>query len=403
MRFRVLFGGIITLIPVLGGILFFIPQPALADCCYMGVGNCYVMNPDFGDCPGNVLRGDCPQNCSGETPIQIAPSLPAQTSPEQKPLYFKLNMGIPGSAQFNGGRDILLTGATLGEYIAAFYIFFVGAMGIFATVMMIWGGVKYVTAFGSQQRISAARDQITSALLGLLITLSSYVLLLTINPNLVKFTGLGLPEVVEKTQQEERALTSEKGAPPLPVDWSPATVGNVTTYDGMLTSAASRYGIDRNWLKALMLIESNGDPNAQSSAGACGLIQLLPSTADRYDDGRVNNSITCDRLKDPATNIDIAAHYLRDLLVTTCPTKARYKSGAEATCHPEQTQCTNGSYHYAAAAYNGGVGANCSSISCPGLTWWECEVNTGYAETREYVYNKAWPTYQRVTQFNWGQ
>jgi soluble lytic murein transglycosylase-like protein len=213
-------------------------------------------------------------------------------------------------------------------------------------------------------------------------------------------------------QGEEAAISSQKGAPPVSLDTAQiAALPNITTFDTDLTSAASRYNIDRNWLKALMFIESSGDPTVVSSAGACGLLQLLPSTADQYDDGiKNNNSITCDQLKVPAKNIDIAAHYLHDLMADPCPVstvenpicfyKTRNKDGSlkSAVCTPSLTRCNSSSVSYAIAAYNGGQCANCSSATCAISTWWECEANAGFAETRAYV-QKAWAAYNRVRQF----
>jgi len=134
---------------------------------------------------------------------------------EAKPLFFKLNFSIPGSDKFNAGKEIEITGATLGEYIAALYVFLVGVGGILATIMMMWGGLRYVASGGSPQRISGAKDQITAALSGLIILLASYLLLLTINPNLVKFEGLsGVRPVKQILQGLETKSGSAKGAPP---------------------------------------------------------------------------------------------------------------------------------------------------------------------------------------------
>ena len=335
---------------------------------------------------------------AGSFCVTLSPhtALAADTS-DSKPILFRLNIGIPGS-KFIAGQDITLTGATFGEYISALYVFFVGVAGILATVMIIYGGYKYVISRGNAGKMSDARDQITTAITGLVLSLGAYLILLTINPHLVKFDGFQLQSINQKLQGLEEGMSSEKGTPPATWDGN-----NITTYDATFTTyGSSILGPDgRIWLKALMLIESSGNPNAESPVGACGLMQLLPSTADQYDNGKVDNSVTCAFLKSHTEDsIIIAAKYLRSLLDNTCPTTATYKDGSTATCTPSATKCTNNNYTYAVAAYNGGRGANCSSVTCPGKTWWECEANSGFKETRDYV-TKARSAYDKVVNWGW--
>ena len=81
---------------------------------------------------------------------------------------------------------------SLGEYISGFYRFFAGALGIIAAVMVMWGGIKWMTAGGNASKVKDAKDTIYSAVIALLITLGSYLLLFTVNPQLV---SLQLPNI----------------------------------------------------------------------------------------------------------------------------------------------------------------------------------------------------------------
>jgi hypothetical protein len=79
----------------------------------------------------------------------------------------------------------------------------------------------------------------------------------------------------------------------------------VADYTAQVNAAATKYGVDPGLVSAVMQTESGGNPNATSSAGAEGLMQLMPGTAaglgvtDAYD---------------PAQNIDGGAHYLAQQL-----------------------------------------------------------------------------------------
>lgn len=83
----------------------------------------------------------------------------------------------------------------MGEYIAGFYKYFVGIIGILAVTMILWGAIQWITAAGNAGKIGAAKEQISAALIGLLLALASYTILFLINPNLVKLTTPALKSV----------------------------------------------------------------------------------------------------------------------------------------------------------------------------------------------------------------
>lgn len=73
----------------------------------------------------------------------------------------------------------------------------------------------------------------------------------------------------------------------------------------LIMAAAATHGLDPALLRAIIHVESRFNPLALSTAGASGVMQLMPATARRY--GVVNRA-------DPRQNIDAGARYLRDLL-----------------------------------------------------------------------------------------
>ena len=78
-----------------------------------------------------------------------------------------------------------------------------------------------------------------------------------------------------------------------------------TPFNTIIQDASRRFGLDRSLLRAVIQAESDFNPNAVSSAGAVGLMQLMPRTALQYG---VRN------LTDPEANIHAGAQHLRGLL-----------------------------------------------------------------------------------------
>jgi len=84
----------------------------------------------------------------------------------------------------NNGQ--VVTSTDFGQYISGGYQFAIVGTGICAVVMIVWGGFDYVLTDSISGK-GEGRKKITSALIGLLLALSSYAILYTINPNLVTF------------------------------------------------------------------------------------------------------------------------------------------------------------------------------------------------------------------------
>ena len=112
--------------------------------------------------------------------------------------------------------------------------------------------------------------------------------------------------------------------------------------DKLVREASDRHKVDPALVRAVIETESNWNPKAFSHKGAGGLMQLIPTTAQRYGAYDVF---------DPQQNIDAGVKYLRTLL-------ERY----------------NGNLDLALAAYNAGEGAVDRAHGVPSIR-----------ETRDYV------------------
>ncbi|HSX78019.1 MAG TPA: transglycosylase SLT domain-containing protein, partial [Candidatus Saccharimonadia bacterium] len=79
----------------------------------------------------------------------------------------------------------------------------------------------------------------------------------------------------------------------------------VERFRSLIDQAAQRHHLDAALLSAVVHVESGGNPQAVSPAGAQGLTQLIPATAQRFG---VQDPF------DPAQSLDGAAKYLQGLL-----------------------------------------------------------------------------------------
>jgi len=83
------------------------------------------------------------------------------------------------------------------------------------------------------------------------------------------------------------------------------SVETVSAYDDLIEKACAKYGVDSALVKAVVRAESGFSARATSPAGACGLMQLMPSTAAQLG---VSDPF------DPGQNIDAGVRYLKQQL-----------------------------------------------------------------------------------------
>jgi soluble lytic murein transglycosylase-like protein len=104
-------------------------------------------------------------------------------------------------------------------------------------------------------------------------------------------------------------MTGLAGILPTNLAQAPATgaasSANPTQYDGMITEASQKWGVDPHLIRAVIQQESAFNPSAQSSVGAQGMMQLMPETAQSLG---VTNPL------DARDNIMGGTRYLKGLL-----------------------------------------------------------------------------------------
>lgn len=104
----------------------------------------------------------------------------------------------------------------------------------------------------------------------------------------------------------DRTFEAEAGAEPAESVSTPVSSSSCPQpLHDIISRASRRYGVDQGLIRAVIRAESNFNPNAVSSAGARGLMQLMPGTARGLG---VTDSF------DPEQNVMAGTRYLRQML-----------------------------------------------------------------------------------------
>lgn len=140
------------------------------------------------------------------------------------------------------------------------------------------------------------------------------------------------PQLLDSVRQEEDYLLSARSVKRRV--FSPMLDrkgGVISHYDQLFIEHSKKIRWDWKLMAAQCYQESTFDPQAKSWAGACGLMQIMPSTADHL-------GLPRSKMFDPEQNIAAAARYLGELegLLNDIPTRSER-------------------LNYVLASYNGGL------------------------------------------------
>lgn len=93
------------------------------------------------------------------------------------------------------GDVTTITVPFLAEYIGGLYNYLILTAGVIAAVMSVMGGFQYLTAGGDAGKVKAAKERITNAIAGVILTLGAYTILNTVSPTFIKLKGLQINTV----------------------------------------------------------------------------------------------------------------------------------------------------------------------------------------------------------------
>ncbi len=117
----------------------------------------------------------------------------------EEPIKFTPQVSIPGSS-FTAKVSSTLEYSTgpIARYISAFYNYGVGIVGIVAAMMLMIGGIIWLTAAGSSSKIEQAKSIIGSSLVGMVLVMTAVILLRTVNPALVDLKTTQVENIAER-------------------------------------------------------------------------------------------------------------------------------------------------------------------------------------------------------------
>lgn len=121
---------------------------------------------------------------------------------------------------------------------------------------------------------------------------------------------LSLPLVEVDRVLDDEVVPAPAAPPPAPafdLSFAPTAGPPATPWGGLIYWAARKHAVSQRLVAAIVRTESDFDARALSRKGACGLMQIMPSTGDRY-------GLTRWQLFDPKLNLDVGVRYLAWLI-----------------------------------------------------------------------------------------
>ena len=267
-------------------------------------------------------------------------------------------------------------------------------MTFFAIAIIVAMAIVYVVSAGNSGMMSKAKDGIKATLIGFAVMLGSWVMInffmLTLANNGVGHATNWYTFTCSTTSKTQQA--NQTTPPPNTGTTTTAACEDINTakqrlssggtvcnntgsckscdtssYNTLIQSAASKYGISDKFIRAIIARESscntNSVKNESNGTQSCGLMQVNTAVS----------GYSCSQLQNASTGIDEGTKILAKAYASGQSLKSQY--GNTVTV-----------YELAAAIHNAGAGQSSASADCnassgwPSIPKWGCPINPGSAE-----------------------
>lgn len=196
-------------------------------------------------------------------------------------ILFKPQLSIPNS-DFKQGINTTIedSTATIGKYVRSIYNYLLAIVGLVAAIVLMLGGVIWLTAAGNTDKISQAKSLVMGSLTGIVLILTSYIILRTINPSLVDLEITPI-EVVDQINTGCCIAAKNK-----PIE----NVGPNSCYL-KITEGTSSTSVETNIEKLKETLKSNYDNNLEKYLKAKGL--YFPNSMADFTNGSCTEKNYC--------------------------------------------------------------------------------------------------------------
>jgi len=161
---------------------------------------------------GGTAGGTAPPSSTPSTPGTEEATNSATTGEAAErpfvPIRPNPSVPIPG-VEFTDAREQggMIEIPYLAQYISGIYRLSVGLGAILAAIMIVYGGFRYMLAAALPQ-VQESKTIIQDAVIGLVVLLSSFLILKTINPKLVEVAPIRVQRIINQPPSEESMADS---------------------------------------------------------------------------------------------------------------------------------------------------------------------------------------------------